>query len=85
MSIGLIILFLETYVLIFQPFSTNDFTMTEQRYWSLVIPIYLIVFVMVSITVWIGYTMVTTPEPVRFTYEEAYEVALAEENNEEGR
>lgn len=67
----------ELYFLIIQPLSEGDnFTITTAHYWALAIPMFLFAFIMASMGAWIGYTMIVTAEPIKFNYDEAYDIAV---------
>lgn len=71
-----ILLFVESYFLIIEPLASR--TVQTGRDWAITIPILLISFLIGGSTLWIGYVMMTTPEPIRLDYEEAYDLAQAE-------
>lgn len=60
----------------------SEFEVGTQQYIALAVPVAIITIVGALSIFWIGYTMITTPEPVLLTYEEAYEAASAEAVNE---
>lgn len=72
----ILIALVEIYYLIIQPL-INDQTpnLSSTQYWALALPVALGMIFMSVIAIWIGYTMIVTPQPIRFTYEEAYEAA----------
>jgi hypothetical protein len=71
---------IETYFLIIYPLITDNLPdfVNSGIYWALAIPVFMFTFGLSTMGVWIGYVMITTKEPVRFTYEEAYELAEKE-------
>ena len=74
---GIFVTVFETYVLIVTPFLNKNSTgYPDIQYWGLVFPSYFITLLISLVLAWVGYTMMTTKEPVRFTYEQAYENAL---------
>ncbi len=69
----------EFYYLIFVPIS--DYTLIsgwEGQYWALAIPVFLGVLGIFLIVFWIGVTMITTPPPEEFDFEE-FEKELEEQ------
>ena len=77
---SIILTLVETYFLIIYPLITEnlpDFANTGV-YWAMAIPVFVFTFGLTTMGIWIGYVMITTEEPVRFTYEEAYELAEQE-------
>ena len=75
-----ILTIIETYFLIVYPLITDNLPefVNTGMYWALAIPVFVFTFGLTSMGVWIGYVMLSTEEPVRFTYEEAYELAEKE-------
>ncbi len=77
--LGIVVTVFETYVLIIDPFINGNSTGFQGlQYWGLVFPSYFITLLISLIFAWVGYTMIVTDEPVRLTYEQAYEIALEE-------
>ncbi|MDH5401844.1 MAG: hypothetical protein OEY49_05065 [Candidatus Heimdallarchaeota archaeon] len=72
----------EIYFLIYTKISSPSVTLTEGQYWGLAIPTLGVVLIIGLSGFWIGYTMMVTPDPIRFTYEEAYQNAEDELNKE---
>ncbi len=69
----------ETMALIYFPIANGNSTgFSDIQYWGLVLPSLFVTLLFSLIMAWVGYTMVTTKEPVRFTYEQAYEAALSD-------
>ncbi|MCY3413590.1 MAG: hypothetical protein INQ03_18250 [Candidatus Heimdallarchaeota archaeon] len=84
MFIFIIIIFIETYFIIIEPIQNGiDLQSSPSQYWGLAIPVYLMVSILSAITAWIGFTMYRTPEPIKLTYEEAYQVALEDQQEAE--
>ena len=78
--ISLLLIILETYYLIIQPILAGvKFEVSTRQYWAIAIPVFAIVMLICLISLWLGYTILTTPEPIRLDYEEAYEIAEANE------
>lgn len=77
---SIILTIVETYFLIVYPLIIENLPefVNTAMYWALVIPVFMFTFGLTTMGVWIGYVMITTEEPVRFTYEEAYELAEKE-------
>ncbi|MHA2253023.1 MAG: hypothetical protein ACXAD7_21855 [Candidatus Kariarchaeaceae archaeon] len=70
---------LEVFYLIIDPLlNPNTPKLTEAQYWALVIPVFLFTFLISFMFIWIGYTMIVTKEPLRMTYDSAYEEAAGE-------
>ena len=61
----------------------ESITLTNAQYWALAIPVFLTVFIFSMLTMWVGYTMIVTKEPVRMTYDSAYEEAAGEISSKE--
>lgn len=81
----ILIALVEIYYLIIQPL-INDQTpnLSSEQYWALALPVAFAMIFMSVIAIWIGYTMIVTPQPIRFTYEEAYEAATELNDEKEG-
>lgn len=83
LGLSIIVAIIELYYIIIEPFMNGvNIQATPSQYWSVAIPVFVITFVIALTSAWIAYTMITTPEPIKLTYEEAYEVA-AEQTNQE--
>ncbi|RMG20971.1 MAG: hypothetical protein D6732_27795 [Methanobacteriota archaeon] len=77
--IGLGVTVFELIALIYVPIVKGNSTgFSDIQYWGLVLPSLFVTLLFSLIMAWVGYTMVTTKEPVRFTYEQAYEAALSD-------
>ena len=50
----------------------------ESQYWALAIPVFIITTCIALVGAWIGYTMIVTKEPIKMTYDSAYEEAAGE-------
>ncbi len=76
---SILIVFLELYFLIIEPIlDDKTATIDSDQYWALAIPVFIITMVIGLIMLWIGYTMIVTKEPIRMTYDSAYEEAAGE-------
>ncbi|MHA2168339.1 MAG: hypothetical protein ACXAB7_00370 [Candidatus Kariarchaeaceae archaeon] len=74
-----IIIILELFYLIIDPLSDDQVPQIgESQYWALAIPVFFITSCIALIGVWIGYTMMVTKEPIKMTYDSAYEEAAGE-------
>jgi hypothetical protein len=79
--VGLFVIASQSYYLIIEPIIYGrDLQLSNQQYWAIVIPVFGLTFIFAFLMSWIGYTMITTPEPIRLDYEEAYEHAREEES-----
>jgi uncharacterized membrane protein len=74
-----IIIILELFYLIIDPLNNDQVPQIgESQYWALAIPTFIITTCIALVALWIGYTMVITKEPLRMTYDSAYEEAAGE-------
>ncbi len=74
-----IIIILELFYLIIDPLNNDQVPQIgESQYWALAIPTFVITSCIALIALWIGYTMIITKEPIRMTYDSAYEEAAGE-------
>ncbi|MHA2092733.1 MAG: hypothetical protein ACW98K_17955 [Candidatus Kariarchaeaceae archaeon] len=74
-----IIIILELFYLIIDPLSNDQIPhIGESQYWALAIPTFIITTCIVLVALWIGYTMMITIEPIKMTYDSAYEEAAGE-------
>ncbi len=83
MVITSIFLVYETYYLIIDAILKSDM-LNPNRYWATAIPVFMGVFVMSSMTIYIGYTMLVAQEPMKLTYEQAYDLAVDAQKEESG-
>lgn len=80
---SILVALIEVYFIIIEPILNGiNLHLTNTQYWAIAIPVATMTTVFAIIGAWIGYTMIVTPEPIRFTYEEAYEDALNEINKD---
>jgi len=71
---SIFIAIVELYLLIITPFiDDNNVSLSNRQYWAIAIPIFFLTFSFSLILVWIGYTMIVTKEPMRLSYDSAYE------------
>ncbi len=76
---ALAIIFAELYWLIIKPINgDNAVTLDSNQYWALALPVFFGTFVIMLVVMWIGYTMFVTTEPIKKTYDSAYEEAAGE-------
>ena len=74
--IGLVALAFELYFLVIEPLLfKSDLGLPLNQYWALSIPVLFITGLICFIFIWIGYTIIRTPEPIRLNYDAAYEFA----------
>lgn len=79
--IGLLGIVVETYFLIITPLLTNGDALGELNagiYWAIAIPLFFGVLGVLGIVTWIGLTMIRTPPPEAWSFDE-----LDEEDNED--
>ncbi|MCE7734122.1 MAG: hypothetical protein GPJ54_04530 [Candidatus Heimdallarchaeota archaeon] len=64
---------------------SNTVTLNSDQYWALAIPVFVLSFLVAALVMWVGFTMIVTKEPIRMTYDSAYEEAAgavsSKENN----
>ena len=78
--VSALLLVYEVYFLLIEPLQfSDDVAITSNQYWALVIPVLIGISILTGTSAWVGYTMITTPEPILMNYEEAYEIAESEE------
>ena len=73
----------EFYYLIYVPL--KDYSLVKSwagQYWALAIPVFAGVAIVFLIVFWIGYTMITTPPPEEFDFEEFEKELKAQEEAE---
>lgn len=82
--VGIAVIFVEAYYLIYQPIMDKALIQAfAAQYWALAIPVFLAVLGLFLIVIWIGYTMMTTPPPEEFDFEEfEKEIQKQEEKKE---
>ncbi len=84
-TIFLALIAVETYYVIIEPLQNGiNLQTTPSQYWSLAIPVFAMVTILSTVSAWIGFTMYRTPEPIKLTYEEAYELALEDQEKASG-
>lgn len=77
--VGVAVTLFEVIALIYFPLTQGNSTgFSDIQYWGLVLPSLFVTLLFSLIMTWVGYTMIVTKEPVRFTYEQAYESALSD-------
>ncbi len=72
-GIGIVGIAIETYFLIITPLISTASPLgglMEGIYWAIAIPLYLGVFGVLAIVVWIGFTMIRTPPPEAWSFDE---------------
>ena len=66
---------------------SDTVTLDANQYWALAIPVFVGTLITALLVSWVGYTMAITKDPIRMTYDSAYEEAAGEisskENNTE--
>ena len=81
MLIAVAIAGLEIYFLLIEPLVTeNTVSISSGQYWSIAIPLVIIIFGFMALLFTVGFTIIRTPEPLRLTYEDAYN--LSKKKNE---
>lgn len=65
---------------------SDTVTLNANQYWALAIPVFFLTLLVELLIMWVGYTMIVTKEPIRMTYDSAYEEAAgaisSKENND---
>ena len=78
-------IFAELYLLIIKPLTDeNVVTLDTNQYWALALPVFFGSLLVLVIVMWIGYTMIVTKEPIKKTYDSAYEEAAGELQEKSG-
>lgn len=57
---------------------SESITLNAKQYWALAIPVFLSTTTAALVAMWVGYTMIVTKDPIRLTYDSAYEEAAGE-------
>ena len=73
---SVLIIIVELKFLILDNIGESDtVTLDADQYWALAIPVFVLTFMVAALVMWVGYTMIVTKEPIRMTYDSAYEEA----------
>lgn len=54
---------------------SDTVTLDANQYWALAVPVFILTLLVELLIMWVGYTMIVTKEPIRMTYDSAYEEA----------
>ncbi|MHA2097377.1 MAG: hypothetical protein ACW99A_01715 [Candidatus Kariarchaeaceae archaeon] len=81
---SIVIIVVELKYLIIDNIGDSDsVTLNSEQYWALAIPVFILTFLIALLIMWVGYTMIVTKEPIRMTYDSAYEEAAGEISSKE--
>ena len=65
--------------------NSDTVTLDANQYWALAIPVFIGTLITALLVSWVGYTMVITKDPIRMTYDSAYEEAAGELSSQENK